>query len=399
MRQVSFALPTLRAIRSKGKSLLVTEGVRHCSGGGRPSFLEIVSEMFSRISSLWLKKANELLRPQTAEYSLGLHIGNQNIIMAEFECKKDAVTLCHLAHEKIGPARDQIPTILTRFFSKSGFSFQNVTVSLLCENAVSRIITFPFMEEKQLKASLAYEAEKYLPYNMSEIYFDCQPLYDKNQKAALKQIKVLLAAAKKEVITNLMQLMQKCQGKVDGINLDSLATLNAFLRWLPKSNQQSFALLDIGSRVSNLSLFEGNQLFFIRDISFGGVDLTEALVKNLRISVEEAEKIKTSPEANNPPYLEALRPAFDKIVHEVKVTLHYVEGQLAKVMNLKEIFLAGGISRAPFVQKSIQENLGLEPSYWDCLMGIKIAGNVDVQLIKDLELLLPVSVGLALGKE
>ncbi|MBI4971415.1 MAG: type IV pilus assembly protein PilM [Candidatus Omnitrophica bacterium] len=351
----------------------------------------------SRAGSELFQKARELVRPEIARFSTGLHIGKQNIILSEFEIKKDETILLNLTHEKTAASSDRNLELLTRLYAKEGYEFQHVAVSVPRESAVVRIITFPLMDEKQLKTSLEFEAEKYVPFNLSEIYFDCQSLMGKEQRSGMRQMKVLLAACKRDVIMGLIQQIQKARGQVDAINLDSLATLNAFLRTQAKEPLPSSALLDIGTNVSNLSLMENNQIVFLRDISFGGADLSQTLTKNLQISADEAEAVKTGVQAGTAPYEPLLRAVIEKIIHEVKITIHYVEGQLGKPMNMKQLHLAGGMARNPLLQESIRNLLGLEPVIWDPLKGVKIASWVNADLVKEFETVLPVSVGLALS--
>ncbi|GEM_PF-2919732 len=357
----------------------------------------LTSASIAKAGNIILKRVNELVRPEISQYTTGLHIGRQNIILSEFEIKKDGFILTNLIHEKASSSIEQNSEILTRMFSHPDFLFKKVAVSVPRDSAVVRIITFPLMDDKQLKASLEFEAEKYVPYNLSEIYFDCQSLIDKEQRSQVRQMKVLLSACKRDVIMNLIHVIQKARGQVDVINLDSLAALNAFLYARSKESQGPAALLDIGTNVSNLSLIEGNKIVFLRDISFGGADLTQALVKNLQMNTEEAEKIKVSVEAQTAPYEPVLRAVIEKIVHEVKITIHYVEGQLGKPMNLKDLYLAGGMARNPLLQESIRNFLKLEPVIWDPLKGIKVGNKVNTELVKSLETVLPVSVGLAIA--
>ncbi len=344
-----------------------------------------------------IRKVRELVRPEVSRFSTGLHIGKQNIILTEFEINKDEITLINLAHEKTTPSAERNSEILTQFFSRDGYMFKWVSVSVPRESAVVRIITFPMMGDKQLKASLEFEAEKYVPFNLSEIYFDCQSLLDKDQKAGVRQMKVLLAACKRDVVVSMIHQIQKSRGQIDAINLDSLATLNWYLRIQAKDVQTSSALLDIGTNVSNLSLIENNKIIFLRDISFGGADLTQALTKNLQISPEEAETIKAGLQAGSAPNEPLLRAVIEKIIHEVKITIHYVEGQMGKSLNLKQLHLAGGMARNPLLQESTRNLLSLEPVIWDALKGIKLSSRLNAELVNYLHPVLPVSVGLALS--
>ncbi|MBI4398494.1 MAG: type IV pilus assembly protein PilM [Candidatus Omnitrophica bacterium] len=355
----------------------------------------ITARSISKAGGVVLKKLSDLVRPQTVQYSTGLHIGAQHIILSELQFENGETTLLRLAHESAGSTQDENVPILSGLFSNPDFSFQKVAVSVSREAAAVRIITFPRMDPKQLRASLEFEAEKYVPYNLSEIYFDCQALPDENPSS--RQMKVLLAACKRDVIMNLIQTVQKAKGQIDVINLDSLAILNSFLMSRVKKPAELAALLDIGTRISNLSIIENNKVVFLRDISFGGADLTQALVKSMQISSEEAENAQKGVEAQSEPYVNYLRPVLEKIAHEVKITIHYVEGQIGKALNLKKLYLAGGMTKNILFHQCLKDFLELEPVVWNPLENIKIGNEINTDLVKELETVLPVSLGLALG--
>ena len=65
----------------------------------------------------------------------------------------------------------------------------------------------PKMTEEDLKNSLQFEAEKYIPFNVNEVIIDASILGQLPEEE--NQVRVLLAAAKKRTRASLLMMMQK----------------------------------------------------------------------------------------------------------------------------------------------------------------------------------------------
>ena len=215
-----------------------------------------------------IERFNRLTHANPNTRVLGLHIGNQNLVSAVFDVGPEGVTLANLNHAPVGLSSEQLPELLKVHLVSQSLTVKKVAVSCSRDSAIVRLIPFPKMEEKQLRTSLEFEAEKYLPFSLSEVYFDCQPIPEISGGGNTGQMKALLVACKRDVIINLINLIQRVNGRLDIVNLDSLATLNAFLRCFSKNADKTFVLLDVGTHVSNLSIVRGAKILFLRDISF-----------------------------------------------------------------------------------------------------------------------------------
>jgi hypothetical protein len=60
------------------------------------------------------------------------------------------------------------------------------------------------------------------------------------------------------------------------------------------SVEEAIALVNIGARYSSINILKGGRSTFTGDVPVGGRDITEALVRDLNLSVEHAEAVKTA---------------------------------------------------------------------------------------------------------
>ncbi len=345
----------------------------------------------------WQKKTLEWIRPVPIEYYLSLHLGNSNLVLSEFEKNQDTFKLIRLSHHPLSNQQDKREDSFKTLLDKEVLANKKIFISVPCESGISRIIQYPIMDTKQLKDSLNFQAEKYLPFSLSEIYFDCLPINQFQKKSNLNQMDVLLVACRRDVVMKAIQSIQKHNGELSGINLDSIASLNSFLRWAPSESKSIYLYLDVGYHVTNISFVQGGKLLFVRTVSYGGMDLIEYLAKNLNIPVAEAESVLVNENDYNVSTKTVFKKAIEKMMNEVKVTINYMESQSDQPLSLENIYLSGGISQNLIFREGVESNLSVQVYDWDPLKGIDIDPLIDGELLKKIRGILPVSSGLALA--
>ena len=108
------------------------------------------------------------------------------------------------------------------------------------------------MSLADLRNSFNIEADKYFPFARDQIYIDC---YILDPLGKSKDMAVMAAAAKKELIDKRIKLLTDLGLQVDfiGINPVALANVINVLGYGDKEEKNTgIALLDMGDSVSNL---------------------------------------------------------------------------------------------------------------------------------------------------
>ena len=91
---------------------------------------------------------------------------------------------------------------------------------------VHREIEFPLAVKENLRATLTYEMEKYVPLAVEDIYFDCQIVSEDKDNDRLK---VMIAVVKKEDLEPYLRLSELLECGVSGIEAAPAALSNYFL--------------------------------------------------------------------------------------------------------------------------------------------------------------------------
>lgn len=161
------------------------------------------------------------------------------------------------------------------------------------------VIRYPRLREMaldQIDAAIETEAGQSIPYDLSEVFLDWSLLGTEGEGDE-KQLKVLLVAAKHEVIDSRVQIADAAEVEYGALSVDNLALADAaegcdFLRV-----GESVALINIGASSASIHFIKDGVSNFIRDVTWGAREMIQAIVKARRCDYDEAERILYNAEA------------------------------------------------------------------------------------------------------
>jgi len=172
--------------------------------------------------------------------------------------------------------------------------------SLPGQNVVIRYPHLADMPANQIAEAVENEAGQNIPYELSEVYLDWS-LLEKVADNGEMTLRVLLVAAKHEVIESRVQIANAAQIQYTVLGVDSLALADAAESCDYLRTGESVALLNLGASTTSIHFMKGGLSNFIRDISWGGRELIQAIAKSRRCEFVEAEKVLTSASLLTPP--------------------------------------------------------------------------------------------------
>ncbi|MBU0549142.1 MAG: pilus assembly protein PilM [Candidatus Omnitrophica bacterium] len=242
-----------------------------------------------------------------------------------------------------------------------------VNLGICGPNVVVRYIAMTKMKDEEFRNSLRYEAASHLPFPVEEVNLDGIIL----KELADNQMLAMLVAAKKDFINQRLKIFQESGIRVNILDIDSLALINAFNYSLSHKQDGSYpgavALLNIGACVTNINILEDGIPHFSRDINVAGRDLTKQVSREATIA---------------------------KFVSEIRKSFDYYEAGSTAV--LKKIFLSGGGSLVPDLGSNLENFLGAQIEKWDAFSNFSFAPGIDEANIRQNSAQFAVAVGLAL---
>lgn len=241
-----------------------------------------------------------------------------------------------------------------------------VNLGICGPNVIVRYVSMAKMSKEEFRNSLRYEAASHLPFPVEEVNLDGVILKDLPDN----QMLVMLAAARKDFINERLRVFQDAGIKVNILDIDSLALINAFNYTCAKLEEVSsgaVALLNIGASVTNINVLESGVPHFSRDINVAGKDLGRQTAREVAVS---------------------------NFVAEIRKSFDYYEAGSAAVIN--KIFLSGGGSLVSDLAKNLEGYLGVKTGQWDPFDNFEFAAGLNEQDLRKSSAQFAVAVGLAL---
>lgn len=163
------------------------------------------------------------------------------------------------------------------------------------QTVVIRYPRLPDMPISQIADAIEREAGQNIPYDLSEVFLDWS-LLESVMEGDEKLLKVLLVAAKHEVIESRVQVSQEAEIPYGILTVDSLALADAAECCDYLHEGETVALVNIGLTSVSIHFTKDGVSNFIRDVSWGARELINAVSKANRCDYDEAERILCDPE-------------------------------------------------------------------------------------------------------
>lgn len=329
------------------------------------------------------------------QINLACDFGKSKIVFLEVETSAGGMTLNKFNKTQRSADKAKDAEVLKQAFDAGGYKTNRVRISVKGQGVVLRFIQFPQMKKEELRSAISFEVEQYIPFKSPEVVWDFHVL-DENipLTSGGNGMNILLVAVKRDELYMTIQTFQAAGLEIELIDVDALAAINAFEYFQPDKFKQPAALLDIGSEISTLSVILDGKPRFIRDVSYGGLDIIRKLKRKLGLTHEQAvQQIEVDREPA-PEALGVLKEALSDLVSELKLSINYYLDQVPGAEPIKTLLLSGGGGYHPIVLPTLSTDLGLTVESMDVMTTLKFGPEVDAQVVQKNLSLLPVSLGL-----
>lgn len=287
-------------------------------------------------------------------------------------------------------------SILT-LLNKLDVEKDNIFLSVSGKDVINRDIVLHRNKNKSknIKNEIKVEVENTITENLQNMYTS----YTIVRNISDKEYSVIFSAAPKELINSKFSLFSSLKDiSVSGVTIDSFALINAFNQFGPDfKNSESIVLINIGHKVTNVVVLNNKELVFLKDIDFGGNDITNEISSFYTIPIQLAEEVKRREDLRqqlNFNMKSILKKTLPSLIETLFRTIeHCVTRQF--IIAIDRIVITGGGALTDGIDSFIEETLGIPTTKWNPLDNNKVVGYSN----KNAGFFLPVSLGLALEKE
>ncbi|MBN1919312.1 MAG: type IV pilus assembly protein PilM [Verrucomicrobia bacterium] len=253
---------------------------------------------------------------------------------------------------------------------------------------VVRYIRMPKMDLQELRSSIRYEAGQHIPFDVKEVELDCTIL--RAPQNGDGKMEVMLVAARKNACERVLNILKAAKLTANCIDVDPVATINAYLLSHPSDTDKPTALLNIGAKQTTVSILSAGIPAFTRCIEIGGEGLSLAIARGLGVELEEAERLKVFGDSLIQPHIEMV---LNSIARQVRTSFDYFEGLAGRTV--AALYVSGGTAKLDGIGEFLSEALGVPAHEWDPLEGIDTSDFATDDALPSLAPTLDVAVGLA----
>lgn len=294
---------------------------------------------------------------------------------------------------------------LRQLWKTAGFGTKKVVVGVGNQKVVVRQIDLPWLPAGELRASLAFQVQDFIPMPVEQAILDVHPLTEFTAEGGARSVRVLLVAAARPMVEAALQAVEQAGLVATMVDLTSFAVLRSMAHTGTGLDVvEAEALVDVGAAVTNIVIHRAGVPHFVRILLMGGGDVTAAVSERLGLPVEEAEAIKrrtgfpTLEQTLSDPAAAVIEQTASQFVEEVRGSLDYYLAQNGSTRIGRIVLSGGGSQLSGLVERlGAATRLPVETARPVSLLHIGKTGLTPEQLAHS-EPTVAVPVGLALGR-
>lgn len=291
--------------------------------------------------------------------SIGLSIGASSIKVAELKKKKKQWQLIKYASVSLSDTSSEHreisnPTLVINAIQaaakQAGITSKNVCSAIAGSGLIIKNLMVTVTDMKELQDQVFWEAEQYIPYDITEVVIDFQVIGEPRGD----QVEVILVAVKKDFLEQYMSVIEQAKLTPKVMDTELFALQNTYEQNYSISGTESALLVDVGA-ISTKMVICGNGIpYFTKDAPFGGIAVTQEIQKELNLPrLQDAEALKVS--ANVPQEVrDVLSRTGQNLAGEIKKAIDfYTASSLGPPVT--KIFLSGGGARMDNLIRAVKE--------------------------------------------
>ena len=175
--------------------------------------------------------------------------------------------------------------IIMTAVGQSGIKTKNVAIGLPSQKTFTTVIDVPMMPEAELRSTIKYQIDQYIPMAIDEAKVDWALLGQSAHNP--QQQEVLLASTANSYAEERLEFIEKLGLNVIAAEPDPIAMIRSLL---PSGIQDGRLIIDVGELSTNLVITYGDTPRLVRTIPTGLYSLVKAAVQNLNVQEDQARQ-------------------------------------------------------------------------------------------------------------
>ncbi len=201
---------------------------------------------------------------------VGFYMADKRIYLVELRKEFGGIQVVRYAEAEVELTENNLPKefssqTVRQAFEKAGIKSENVIVALAEKESMTRYFDMPLLPKKEWKNSVRFEAQKYLPFDVRDLYSDFKVIPDKTKK----RMSVMFLAAKRHAADLILEFIHQAGLSVSSMESVSVSFVRLLYSQQPWKITDVFGVLDIGEEGNlNIAIIKGNKLLMTRNCFF-----------------------------------------------------------------------------------------------------------------------------------
>lgn len=275
-------------------------------------------------------------------------------------------------------SRRKLAEVIMTAVGQSGIKAKNVVIGLPSSKTFTTVIDAPNTSEAELKASMKYQIDQYIPMAIDEAKVDWALLGASLR--AQNQQEVLLSSVAKDYSETQLELVESLGLNVIAAEPDPIAMVRALT--VPGATG-AVVQMDMGEYSTDIAITYGDCPRLIRTIPTGLSSLVKATVSNLNVQDDQARqfilKFGLAPDRLEGQVLRALENSLDSFAAEITKSVKFFETRYPSVA-VQGALIAGFAAAIPQFDSYLAGKIGKEVHLANPWQGIQMSDNDQKQL-------------------
>lgn len=252
---------------------------------------------------------------------------------------------------------DKLSLALKKELQKHKALSKYVVVSLPDEEIYLKTIKVPRLGEKELKSAIRVEAERNMPIQADETYFD-YAISDMHPDE--DHLHAHVAATKKDIVSEYTDTLIKTGLTPAVIEPEVLAIARSAIEG--GRAEKGIIIIEIGGNRTRLIAVLRESVVLTGSVNFSAKEAAEAIAGALGVDPDEADKIRWEEKMLKDPkhgsnIEQALSPAYDRIAEAIHSYTGFLNEHLKEeggsIKNIEKLVVSGGGARLPGITKQL----------------------------------------------
>lgn len=337
---------------------------------------------------------------------LGVDIGSTSLKIVELSRSGRTITLQNAGVYPLPPNTfvegriADIPSLaqtLRKSVALMRTKAKHVALAVPGSAVITRVLDMPAdLTEDELETQLLMEAEQYIPYSLDEVAVDFTVI-DQGEEGS-EQVKVLLAACRKEGIDALTEMVEQAdlESKIVDVEPFCLERVYPLLAdQLEEDNDGLIAVVDCGATNLRINVLDRGSTVYSREENFGTKQLSEEIQRRYGLSEEEAITAERDGDLPGDYEQEVLTPFRDSLIQQISRSLQFFYSSTS-YSHLDCLILSGGIVANPELVSLTESKIELPVVAANPFQHMACGARIDKKQLANISPSLLIATGLAM---